>query len=180
MKKVCVYKQQPNRNIPCPYIKVSPSKYSLQGAGAGSAAGADWVSMEMERIRNTVTNILNIFVLFYCFFLCRLQLTDDHRRINPLFISCTEVQHLPPQPVLTLLWPRISEMTLGSSHHHNPPTSQPIHCVGNYDPSPLSPPLPQFKTIISVGRRDHFIYPSIYNNLCQERGMVRSIVYYKS
>ena len=24
MKKVCVYKQQPNRNIPCPYIKVSP------------------------------------------------------------------------------------------------------------------------------------------------------------
>ena len=27
MKKVCVYKQQPNRNIPCPYIKVSP-KYN--------------------------------------------------------------------------------------------------------------------------------------------------------
>ena len=26
MKKVCVYKQQPNRNIPCPYIKVSPKK----------------------------------------------------------------------------------------------------------------------------------------------------------
>ena len=29
MKKVCVYKQQPNRNIPCPYIKVSPKNIPI-------------------------------------------------------------------------------------------------------------------------------------------------------
>jgi len=61
----------PSRVWPPPVNSIIVSQIStgswIHGAGAGSAAGAHWVSMEMQRTRNNVTNILNI-VVFSCFF----------------------------------------------------------------------------------------------------------------
>ena len=114
----------------CPVVGSNTGPQSSYGIsmnwtqGSGSAAGADWVSMEMDRMRKTMINILNIFVVFLSLLVLFEIDWGPHKYCPPIY---TQAGHIWPQ--FDIIWPLLDN-------------NWPAHIYSLWkwvDPKPLDP-----------------------------------------